>query len=158
MKPTKRIMLMSSFLLAVACGDGTTQDTAVPAATPSGETSQEVGDYVVHFNAMTTDQLTPEVAKLHGIVRSKNRAMLNVSFVAKSSSDSVEGEVEVAAANLTGQTKTIKMRRVQEGDAVYYIGEVPVANRETLIFDIKATPEGSSETATMRFKRQFFTD
>ncbi len=158
MKPITLATLMSVALLAAGCGDGEVPERDIPAASPSGETSQEVGDHVVHFNAMTTDQLTPEVAKLHGIVRSKNRAMLNVSFVEKSTNRSVDGKVEVEAANLTGQTKSIVMRRVQEGDAVYYIGEVPVANRETLIFDLRATPAGSTQTATMRFKRQFFTN
>ena len=50
------------------------------------------------------------------------------------------------------------MRRIDEGDAVYYIGEVDVANRETLIFDISVTPEGTNEVSEVRFKRQFFTD
>jgi len=33
-----------------------------------------------------------------------------------------------------------------------------VANRETLIFDISVTPDGSDESSDVRFKRQFFTD
>ena len=50
------------------------------------------------------------------------------------------------------------MRRIDEQDAIYYVGEVGVANRETLIFDISVTPEGASAAADVRFKRQFFTD
>jgi hypothetical protein len=41
---------------------------------------------------------------------------------------------------------------------VYYIGEVPVANRETLIFDISATPINESSRFDARFQQQFFID
>ena len=50
------------------------------------------------------------------------------------------------------------MRQINEQDAIYYIGETPVANRETLIFDISVMPEGTPEASAVRFKRQFFTD
>jgi hypothetical protein len=38
-----------------------------------------VDDYTIHFNAVSTDILTPEIARTYDIVRSKNRAFLNVS-------------------------------------------------------------------------------
>jgi hypothetical protein len=50
------------------------------------------------------------------------------------------------------------MRRIDEQEAIYYIGETPVANRETLIFDISVTPEDAAAPSEVRFKRQFFTD
>jgi hypothetical protein len=50
------------------------------------------------------------------------------------------------------------MRQIDEQDAIYYIGEVAVANRETLIFDISIAPEGVATPSEVRFKRQFFTD
>ena len=67
-------------------------------------------------------------------------------------------EVTVKTVNLTGQLKSVTMRRINEQDAIYYIGEVPVANRETLIFDISVKPEGVDTISEVRFKRQFFTD
>ena len=48
----------------------------------------------------------------------------------------------VKTVNLTGQLKNVTMRRIEEQDAIYYIGETPVANRETLMFDITVQPEG----------------
>ena len=53
------------------------------------------------------------------------------------------------------------MREIREpGDveAIYYIGETQVANRETLIFDIAVIPEGKTNSSSVRFKRQFYTD
>ncbi|RZV43989.1 MAG: DUF4426 domain-containing protein, partial [Acidimicrobiales bacterium] len=44
-----------------------------------------------------------------------------------------------------------------EGDAIYYIGGIQVADGEVLIFDIQATPDGSDTPMTVKFQQQFFT-
>jgi hypothetical protein len=91
-------------------------------------------------------------------VRSKNRAMLNVSVLEKGTNTPVTAEVDVKTVNLTGQMKNVTMRMIQEQEAIYYIGETAVANQETLIFDISVKPDGEDEASDMRFKRQFYTD
>ena len=154
---TRTLIALSVIGLASACG-GPSEPGDVPEAQPAGATSSDIGDYVVHFRAQTTDQLPPEVARAYNIVRSKNRAMLNVSVLREADNVSVEAKVMVKTVNLTGQLKNITMRQINEQDAIYYIGESPVANRETLIFDISVTPQGSTEVSEVRFKRQFFTD
>jgi hypothetical protein len=130
----------------------------VPDAQPAGATNADIGDHVVHFSAQSTDQLTPEVARAYNIVRSKNRAMLNVSVLREADDKPVAADISVKTVNLTGQLKNIAMRRIDEQDAIYYIGEVAVANRETLIFDITVTPDGVAGSSEVRFKRQFYTD
>jgi len=154
----KKSLITLAFLgLLSACG-GPGESADVPEAQPAGSTSADIGDHVVHFSAQSTDQLPPEVARAYNIVRSKNRAMLNVSVLHASDNAAVPADVSVKTVNLTGQLKNVTMRRVDEQDAIYYIGEVPVANRETLIFDISVTPEGVETVSEVRFKRQFFTD
>jgi hypothetical protein len=140
-----------------ACG-GPNEAATVPRAEPAEATSIDIGDYQVHFNAQLTGQLPPEIARTYNIVRSNNRAMLNVSVIDEESKTSVPANVTVKTVNLTGQLKTVNMRRIDEQEAIYYIGETPVANRETLIFDISIMTEGASSPAEVRFKRQFFTD
>ncbi len=157
MKNKKILIALSLLGLASACG-GPTESSAVPEAQPAGATSTDIGDHVVHFSAQSTDQLPPEVARAYNIVRSKNRAMLNVSVLDEATSKPVAAAVTVKTVNLTGQLKSVTMREINEQDAIYYIGEVPVANRETLIFDISVMPDGSDESSDVRFKRQFFTD
>ena len=154
----KRIFIALSLLgLVSACG-GPGESANVPAAQPAGATNADIGDHVVHFSAQSTDQLPPEVARAYNIVRSKNRAMLNVSVLQESDGSAVVADVSVKTVNLTGQLKSVTMRQINEGDAIYYIGEVAIANRETLVFDISVTPEGSNQSSDLRFKRQFFTD
>jgi hypothetical protein len=143
--------------LVSACG-GPNQSADVPEAQPAGASDADIGNHIVHFSAQSTDQLPPEVARAYSIVRSKNRAMLNVSVLRKDDGTPVVANVTVKTVNLTGQLKNVTMRQINEGDAIYYIGEVAIANRETLVFDISVTPEGSNIASDVRFKRQFFTD
>ena len=153
----RKILITLSFLGLAACG-GPDESAEVPQAQPAGATNADIGNHIVHFSAQSTDQLPPEVARAYNIVRSKNRAMLNVSVLQESDNAPVKADVTVKTVNLTGQLKNVTMREITEQEAVYYIGEIPVANRETLIFDISVRPEGVEEISEVRFKRQFFTD
>ncbi|NOR67253.1 MAG: DUF4426 domain-containing protein [Woeseiaceae bacterium] len=157
MKIRKQLITLSLFGLVSACG-GPNQSADVPDAQAAGASNADIGDHVVHFSAQSTDQLPPEVARAYNIVRSKNRAMLNVSVLREADNAAVTAAVTVKTVNLTGQLKNITMRQIDEQDAIYYIGEVSVANRETLIFDISVIPEGVESASDVRFKRQFFTD
>ena len=157
-----RMLLISVPLLIClsACG-GPGDSASVPVAEPEGASSADIGDHVVHFSAQTTDLLPPAVAREYNIVRSKNRAMLNVSVIRKSDNLPVTADVTVNTVNLTGQLKNITMRKIEEpGDilAIYYIGDTTVANREVLVFDINVRPDGEDAVSELRFKRQFYSD
>ena len=145
-----------------ACQPSPPEAQRAPAALPATETSKDFGSYVVHFNALATDQLTPEVAKNYDIVRSKNRAMLNVSIIKKAGpgtlGKALSGQVSASAVNLTGQLKSVTLREIAEGDAIYFIGEVPVAHGETLIFTVDGVPEGEADGFSIRFQKQFYSD
>ena len=154
----KNALIALSFVFLIGACGGSDQERDVPQAQPAGATSATIGDHVVHFNALATDQLPPEVARAYNIVRSKNRAMLNVSVIRNADGHSVAADVAVKTVNLTGQLKNVTMRRIDEGDAIYYIGETPVANRETLVFDISVKPEGVAKASEVRFHREFYSD
>jgi len=157
MTSIRTLMSLSSLALLSACG-GPGSSADVPDAQPAGATSADIGAHVVHFSAQSTDQLPPEVARAYDILRSKNRAMLNVSVIRKADNAPVTAAVTVKTVNLTGQLKNVTMRQIDEQEAVYYIGETPVANRETLVFDISVVPEGEERASDVRFKREFYTD
>jgi len=149
-------IVLTLFGWLAACSGG--GESTAPEAQPAESTSADIGNHVVHFSAQSTDQLPLEVARAYNIVRSKNRAMLNVSIIEKGSNKSTVGDVRVKTVNLTGQLKNIVMRKIQEQEAIYYIGETPVANREILVFDISVLPEGEEHPYELRFKRQFYSD
>lgn len=134
-----------------------TQEDVLPAT--AGH--RDFGDYIIYFNALNTDQLTPEVAREYNIVRSKSRALLNVSIHKKEpdgTTKAVTGAVSAYAINLTGQLKQMTLREIPEGDAIYYIGELPITNAEVLIYTIDVTPSNESSRFNVRFKKQFFVD
>lgn len=154
-------VLPAAFLfLTAACEQSAQQTAAVPEpALRSMDNFRDFGDYVVHFNAISTNQLTPDIARQYGIVRSDNRAMLNVSIIRKEPGTTgvpVSGSVSASAVNLTGQHKSMTLREIREENAVYYIGELPVANEETLIFTIDATPMNEPNTFSVRYMKQFY--
>jgi hypothetical protein len=133
----------------------TTQDAILPAT----ESSKDFGEYVLYFNALNTDQLSPEIAREYGIVRSKSRAMLNVSMRRKlenGSTEAVTGAVSASAINLNGQLMTMTLREIREETAIYYVGELGITNGEVLIYTVDATPSNEASRFTVRFKKQFF--
>lgn len=153
-------LLVATSLLGLAgCDAGGIQPSPRPAQA-SEETFENFGDYELHFNAVRTDQLTPEVARTYNIQRSANRVLLNVTLLHKQADGQprtpVEAQVSVDAYNLNGQLKNLTMRRVSEGTAIYYIGEVGISGNEILVFDITATPAGATGAFTVKFKREFF--
>lgn len=160
MTMTRTLISLFALGLLAACG-GPGESAKVPVAEPAGASSTDIGDHIVHFSAQSTDQLTPEVARAYNFVRSKNQAMLNVSVISKADNRPVAATVTVETVNLTGQMKNVTMREIREqgeSTGIYYIGQTPIANRETLIFDISVTPEGKTRPEKIRFKRQFYTD
>jgi Domain of unknown function (DUF4426) len=129
-------------------------------ARPAEETSQDFGNFEVHYNALRTDELTPDVARAYGIERSANRVLLNVSLLSKAPdgrTTPVDGAVKATAYNLNGQLKDLQVRRVQEGASIYFIGEVGISGNEILVFDIDAMPSEGGRYS-VKFKREFFAD
>ena len=127
----------------------------------NAENATHASGYTIHHNAMTTDALTPQVAKAYNIQRSKARGMLNVSIIkdkAGTTGQPVKAKVSAMASNLlTGHARLIDMREVTEGNAVYYIGDFSVGNQETLNFELHVTPKGSKQPLTAKLSQQFFT-
>lgn len=153
-----RTTFFSIAMLGLLTGCGGGGQRTVPEAQAAEENSAVFGEYTVYFHALSTNEVPAEVAKAVGIVRANNRAMLNVSVQKTEGATAVEADVSVETINLTGQSKNITMRKVEQESAIYYIGEVSVAHRETLIFDISVTPEGATEAYQVRTKREYYTD
>ena len=119
------------------------------------------GGYTIHHNAIPTATLDPAVANQYHIQRSKYRGMLNVSVikdVPNSTGKPVDAIVMANATNIRGQLISIPMRRVTEGDAIYFIGEFRIADQETLNFDLKVKPRGETRFYNAKLSQQFFID
>jgi len=125
------------------------------------EKSLNFGDYTVHFNAFRSDSLTPEIAKAYQLKRRNNQMVVNITVRKRgenSSTTPAKAKVKGFASNLTGQVKNLEFREIQDGNAIYYLAQSQISNREILKFDIKVSPAGEDITASVKFKQQFYTD
>ena len=129
--------------------------TSLPAV---AQQAMEFDDYTIHYNALSSSLITPEVAKAYGIRRSDSRALINISILNKDG-DASKAHVTATGRNLTGQTRNVDMREISEGDgAIYYIGELSVRNMETFDFTVLVTPDGNDKPYTVKFRQQFYTE
>lgn len=145
------IQRMARLALALCC--------LFPAVTQAQQ-AQEFDAHTIHYNAITTDRLTPEVARAYGIQRSSSRAMLNVTIL-NDALEPIRGNVDVGAINLTGQRRDIELREIEDPEgAIYYIGVFPVHHMETYNFTLTVRPENAEAGADpleVRFRQQFYT-
>ena len=143
---TKRILILLALCLSVSVW---------------AENSTTIPGYTIHHNAIPSASLDPAVAKQYGIQRSKYRGMLNVSVIKPepgTTGKSTPAVVLAKATNIRGQLISIPMRKVEEGDAIYYIGEFRIADQETLNFDLQVQPQGETRFHNARLSQQFFID
>jgi hypothetical protein len=128
------------------------------AAVAHAEISQKFGPLEIHYNALTTDELLPEVARTYKIERSKTRGLLTVSVLKQNkmgAASPVPAKITVYVTNLSEQLANMEMREVKEGTAIYYLGEFRVVPPDTLKFT--ATVEVAGEPKReMVFNQQFF--
>jgi hypothetical protein len=122
------------------------------------EISQEFGPIKIHYNAQTTDELLPEVARAYKIERSKTRGMVTMSVLKQNKvgvSTPVPAKLTVYVTNLNQQLANVDMREIKEGTAIYYLGEFRVAPPDTLKFT--ATVEVAGEPKReMVFSQKFY--
>lgn len=125
----KVAQMQVSLLLAAALA------LAPPAA---AEQKKSIGAFDAHYSLVPTLFLKPEIAARHGITRSRDRALLNVSIL-DGNEVPVQAQVTGLLKNLLGQEVRLEFRQVLDGPAVYYLAEVRHADREILRFLVDIT-------------------
>lgn len=116
------------------------------------------GDITVHYSAIPTTRLAPEVARQYGITRSSSRALVNIAVrQGKPGADkALPSKVSAWVTNLNGQRQALSLREVRDGEAVYYLGETRINGHETLAFEIDVLPPGAKEPIRAVFRQEFF--
>ena len=145
---------MKKWVLPLLCG------LLLP-LTAAAENSTRAAGYTIHHNAIPTATLTPAIATGYRITRSKYRGLLNVSVIKDvpgTTGEPVTAIVKTNATNLLGKSLAVPMREIREGAAVYYIGEFPIIDRETLRFELEVTPAGMQKPISASLSQQFFVD
>ncbi len=123
-------------------------------STPVRAQSSTFGDYELHYSAFNSKFLLPDVARAYGIERSNRLGLINISLL--KSGKPVKADVKVEAANLMAQRTELKPWLVDEGNAIYYLATFKHTNDELLHFTIRASPENSKLSETVKFSQKFY--
>jgi len=108
----------------------------VPRAAAAGQ-SERYGHYIVYYSAISTDLLSPDVARAYGYQRSSHKGLVNIAIKRDASNgveQAVAGKVDGSAVNLSGQRVPVDFQQVKEGDVVYYLGTFPISGNDTVRF------------------------
>lgn len=128
------------------------------APTVQAEQAQKFGNLEVHYNAMLSSDLLPDVAKSYKIDRSKTRGILTVSVLRKNPvgvAQPVPANLTAYLVNLNNQLGNINMREIKEGTAIYYLGEFRVAPPDTLKFTVTVETAGEPRRE-VTFSQKFY--
>jgi len=122
------------------------------------EQSQDFGDYTVHYIAVNSNFINPEIAERYGIVRSARNAFLNISVIKNTSTNAtpVSAEITGEKANLLAQNSAISFIEINEGDAIYYIGQFEFSNAENVRFNLEVQPENSGPVYSLTWSTQLY--
>ncbi|MEW5965766.1 MAG: DUF4426 domain-containing protein [Pseudomonadota bacterium] len=122
------------------------------------EIAQKFGPLEIHYNALTTDSLLPEVARNYKIERSKTRGLVTMSVLKQNSVGALSplpARLTVYVTNLNQQLAQVPMREIREGTAIYYLGEFRVAPPDTLKFTATVEMDGEPKREIV-FNQKFF--
>jgi hypothetical protein len=128
----------------------------VPVA--QAEQAQKFGSMEVHYNAMLSSDLLPDVAKSYKIDRSKTRGIVTVSVLKKNPmgvAQPIPAKLTAYLVNLNNQLGNIDMREIKEGTAIYYLGEFRVAPPDTLKFTVTVETAGEPRHE-VSFNQKFY--
>ncbi len=123
------------------------------------EQFKNMKDIEVHYVAFNSTFLTPQVARSYDIKRNGYLAVINISVLDRASlgKPALEAKIAGQAKNLIGQTKPLTFREIKEGDAIYYLAELPVTHEETFTFDIDVK-SGNKGSGKLKFTQKFFVE
>lgn len=119
------------------------------------------GEFVVHYAAMSTQDLSPAMARQYGISQAKGHAMLLVNLqreIAPGKTTPLSGTASGTARNLMGDVQTLTLRPAGDGNSQDLIAEFEVSHLEFLNFDVDVRPAGATRPLKVKFQQQFFAD
>jgi hypothetical protein len=143
--------ILSAFILCIA---GTSFAMA-----GNGGQYQQSGRYQIHYIALNSTFLTPEISKNYNIKRSRYNAFVNISILDTllDGTPAIKGNLTGKAVNLTGNTRTLDFKEVIEGKAIYYIAELPFRNEERFTISIDLINKDGLNSK-ISFKQQFYAE
>jgi hypothetical protein len=121
------------------------------------EQKQDFSNLEVHYIALPSAFLTPEIATQYGLERSKYIGLVNISVLDKDQKNMpIETNLIGNGRNLIGQTTQLKFKKIVEGKSIYYIARYPFTNEEIVKFDVQI--KAQDKTHRLKFQHKFYVE
>ncbi|MBB3142480.1 DUF4426 domain-containing protein [Halomonas organivorans] len=132
-------------------------------AAPAAEAQQyeQVGDVQIHYNALNTTFLAPEMARAAGIQRSPGLGLLNVSVLESrqdGTSRAVNARVDGRVGILGGEGRPLDFRTVRDGGGISHIATFRIREGEPMQFTLVVTPDPDRPPTEIGFIQRFYID
>lgn len=129
---------------------------AAVASPVQAEQKKQLGPWDVHYIAMPSTLIEPAIASTYKIERSKFNGLVNISVLNSSDQKAQQVTLSGSAKNLLGQQKTLNFTQVVEGEAIYYLAQLPYRNEERLSFVIDIRQGNQNEQ--LKFEHTFYVE
>ena len=128
---------LAIFLLTACLGASAMAADAIDA-----NRKKDFGDITVHYNTFTSSFLQPETAQAVGVVRSKNKGLINVTVI--KGVTPVSAQVTGTVKDLSGKSEILTFKQITEKGAIYYLAPYSVPQQEVRIFTINVETGGKA--------------
>lgn len=124
------------------------------------EQKKSFGDYDVHYSVLNSTFITPQIAKAYGIVRGKDRALVNIAVrqrLPRGDSKAKKTIISGTSSDLI-HTANLDFTEINEQGAIYYIAELRFNDKELRTFTIKIQPDPNIAAYTLKFSKTLYVD
>lgn len=125
-------------------------------ATVKAEQKVALGSWDVHYIALNSTFLTPEVARQYSILRSKFNGLINISVLDKQTKQAQSVVISGEAKNLLGVVKKLTFKEVKEGQAIYYLAVLPFSDQERYRISLQFSDGRAKQQFS--FEHKFYVD
>jgi len=135
--------------------------TLFTTATAYAEQFSQIGDYEIHYSAVNSSFLTPEVAQANNIQRSVSRGLVNVSVRERQedgSTRAVNASVQGHVSGLTGTQESLRFRTVHAGVTPYHLAPLTLREDESMRFELSVRYDRNAAPAPVNFIQRFYID
>ena len=117
---------------------------------------QEIGEHVVHYNALPAERIDPELAARHDLPRERDQVVVTLAVMTRTGSVAVPADIRAHATDAEGRLHRFQLREIHDGDALFYVGAVPLdGGSGVLEFTLQVRPDQASAPQGVRFTRRF---